>query len=125
MLDLYKDTKDFEQGYFYTQAGEPTFVKTERFGYRKTVWTMKKRDGSVGTFTSVWVWNLQWYYGDCKCDGSRTTNYWDGLLDDGQEPAYVPDKDKFVFTDLPKELAAFRWRSKGPGETHWNNMGGS
>lgn len=127
MLDLYKGAHDFEAGHFYLQPGQPQIAHkiTGPFGYRKTVWTMKRRDGSEGRFTSVWIGKLQWYYGDCKCDGSRTTNYWNGLLDDGQDAIYKPDTDQFVFTDLPKELSAFRWRASGPGETAWNNQGGS
>jgi len=126
MLDLHKDAQNFEQGFFYLQAAPELVSKATAFGFRRTVWKMTKRDGSDGYFTSIWFFNrIQFYSGDCKCDGTRTRMYWAGQLDDGAGFPYAPDPTQYVYTDLPKELSALRWRSNGPGETSWDNMGGS
>lgn len=79
---------------------------------RRTSWShLINRDGSEGRFVSWWVFNhLQFYHGTTKCDGSEST-------DAGAPP--------FVMTDEESEMWAFRWRTNGPGEPMWNNMGGS
>lgn len=77
--------------------------------FRRTRWGVINRDGSHGEFVSIWFFHrLQVYRGTAKCDG--TESHKSGMID---------------MTDDPKELKAFRWRSKGPGELKWDNMGGS
>ena len=44
------------------------------------------------------------------------------MMNNGQLGDAAPG---YVMTTTPKELAAFRWRSAGPGEAVWSNMGGS
>lgn len=124
MLDLKKGARPDE--IFHLQAGQPTFTQTVRWGYRKTVWgNIFLPDGSPGTFVSIWIGKLQFYRGTCKCDPTRTQYYWDGTLDDGQAPAYTPDKALYVMTTTPKEMLALRWRKDGPRPAEWTNMGGS
>lgn len=128
-LDLHLNTRPDEHGHFYLGL-IPELIKTTEIkwlGFRRTVWKVYKQDGTPGRFTSLWFFGkLQMYHGDAKVDGSRTRNYWDGLLDDGKEPTpYIPDPTRYVYTDLPKEMYAFRWRTKGPGTVRWDTMGGS
>ena len=103
---------------FHVQIPRPMPITTGWGPFRKTVWDgLFNPDGSVGRFTSCWLWKLQWYWGTTKCDGSRTTWLNTGQLGDAT-PGYV-------MTTTPSELRAFRWRAKGPGEPVWSNMGGS
>jgi hypothetical protein len=105
---------------FHVQVRQPRFEKKTWFGgfIRKTFWYMLLLpDGSPGTFVSWWIWNLQWYFGTTKCDGTRTY-----MLNHGElgEP-----ESGYVMTTTPSELHAFRWRSGGPSFAYWDNMGGS
>jgi hypothetical protein len=68
---------------------------------------------------------MQAYWGDGKVDATRTRLYWSGALDDGKGEPYVPDQMLVVYTDHPKELRAFRWRTEPPPEPTWDNMGGT
>ena len=121
MLDLGKGARLDEQGYFHRQLEQPTPHTVSIGPYRSTTWTnITNQDGSPGTFVSTWIWKLQWYTGTTKCDGSRTYMLNHGQLGGPNDPI-----DGYVMTTLPKELSAFRWRAQGPGEIHWNNMGGS
>lgn len=127
MLQLDKGARDDERGHFFL-GPEPVLhsFKAGRFGYREAVWSVPKADGERGWFVSRWWFgHLQYYRGDAKCDGTRTRMYWQGQLDDGQGEPYQPHLSQYVYTDLPRELWAFRWRQGGPGEPRWDNMGGS
>ena len=129
MLDLMRDAPraepDEQRAYFYLGT-QPHLLRHEVHWYgRVTVWEVPRRDGTVGTFTSRWFGRLQYYYGDAKADGTRSRWYWDGRLDDGRQPTYLPDSRMYVYTDLGKELKALRWVTAGPGEPRWDNMGGS
>ena len=87
------------------------FRSRRYFGlYRKAMWQVMKRDGTMGLFISRWFFgHLQWYHGDAKCDGSLS----------------ITNK-RIVMTDEPSELLAFRWRKLGPsGPPVWDNMGGT
>lgn len=103
---------------FHIQLPRPMPITKIRGPYRKTIWLgLVNPDGSFGSFTSCWLWKLQWYYGTTKCDGSRTI-----MLNTGQLGDPTPG---YVMTTTPSELSAFRWRNSGPGEAVWSNMGGS
>jgi hypothetical protein len=103
---------------FHVQSPQPTYVQSRFLLYQKTTWSnLVNPDGSAGSFVSIWVWNLQWYYGTTKCDGTRTYMLNKGELGD--------PTTGYVMTTTPKELLAFRWRAQGPGSAAWNNMGGS
>lgn len=122
MLNLDKDVRPDEVGFFHRQMEEPVPHTVQIGPYRRTTWTqITNKDGSPGTFVSTWWWKLQYYAGTTKCDGTRTF-----MLRHGQLGTSPDDPtDGYVMTTLPKELLAFRWRSKGPGEVKFDNMGGS
>lgn len=125
MLDLYIKTEPYEK--FHLQDGPPVPRVTKNWFYRITRWdNLKLPDGSPGKFTSVWLIGnaIHWYTGNCKCDGSRTYAYWNGEMDDGIEPHYVPDPNKYVMTTTEKEKQSVRF-FVDPGEPVWSNMGGS
>jgi len=118
MLDLMKGARPDEK--FHVQTWRPRFaLKTWLGGFiRKTSWYMLLLpDGTPGQFTSWWVWNLQWYRGTTKCDGTRTYMLQAGQLGEVGHG--------YVMTTTPKELHAFRWRRTGPSSASWDNMGGS
>ena len=96
---------------FYEQFHEPLVRRYFDWGWlRRTSWTaLSKRDFSDARFVSWWfMGHLQWYHGTAKCNGSLSE----------------PTKGLWIMTDKPSEMTAFRWRANGPGEVHWNNMGG-
>ena len=116
MVDLHKGARPDER--FHVQQARPVPCTIQRGPYRQTSWTnIFLPDGYTGSFVSTWIWKLQWYRGTAKCDGTRTY-----MLNKGElgEPTAG-----YVMTTTPKELHAFRWRSKGPGDVRWDNMGGS
>ena len=116
MFDIMKGARPDE--IFHVQVQQPIPLTTVWGAFRKTVWSdIYNPDGSIGTFTSCWLWKLQWYWGTTKCDGTRTY-----MLNLGQLGDPTPG---YVMTTTPKELKAFRWRSNGPGIAVWSNMGGS
>ena len=116
MIDLTKNARTDER--FHTQVARPMPLGWSFGPLRRTSWVgLLNPDGSFGWFVSWWFWKLQWYHGSTKCDGTRTYMMNNGQLGDAA-PGYV-------MTTTPKELAAFRWRSAGPGEAVWSNMGGS
>jgi hypothetical protein len=117
MIDLHKGARPDEV--FHVQAAQPTFRQWSCGVVRWTVWeNIYLADGTPGRFVSRWLFNrLQWYQGTVKCDGTRTA-----MLNRGDLGEPTPG---YVMTTTPTELAAFRWRSNGPGEAQWDNMGGS
>lgn len=110
-MTLYDNARPDEQ--FHLQNSRPAIIShVYCWPIRWTIW---KTD--LGRFTSIWLFNhLQIYYGDSKCDGSRT--YWAWQI-------HLTTPEQYVMTTTKKELFAFRWRRHGPGETSWDNMGGS
>ena len=116
MIDLTKNARTDER--FHTQSMQPRWRQRRWWFVRRTAWyNMWVDRNTPGWFVSWWFWKLQWYHGSTKCDGTRTYMMNNGQLGDAA-PGYV-------MTTTPKELAAFRWRSAGPGEAVWSNMGGS
>jgi len=113
-LDISKGARPDER--FHLQTGPPVVASHVDWGWlRRTRWSC-----APGSFTSWWLFgHLQWYHGTAKCDGTRTRMGWNGELGDPTAP------DQYVITTTPSEMHAFRWRSKGPGEPIWSNMGGS
>jgi hypothetical protein len=112
---------------FHLQSGEPIPEVTGSLTfYRKVRWrNVWNVDGSAGEFSST-VINfglkyLQWYSGTAKCDGTRTLMYRAGQLG---EPY---DQDRCVMTTTPKEMKAWRFRSKDAIDAVpvWTNMGGA
>lgn len=125
MLNLQKDGKDFER--FHLQTGVPVPKVTNLWFMKRVTWgNLYLPDGTLGFFSSWWLIGnaIHWYHGNVKLDGTRTRMYWAGQLDDGQTPAYVPDKNKFVMTTTLKEKFSVRF-FVDPGEPVWDNMGGS
>jgi hypothetical protein len=95
--------------YFAPSNYTPSILKYRPGWFRYSIWKVQNRDGSMGRFTSVWLFNhLQAYWGSSKCDGTES---------------YAASR--IVMVDKPSELSAFRWRSAGPGSLSWDNMGGS
>jgi hypothetical protein len=95
---------------FFLQNGTP-LVEThiDCWLFRYTKWKVVN-----GRFISLWFCNhLQFYFGDSKCDGSRTYWAWQN---------HLAQPDQYVTT---KELLAFRFRKTGPSTVRWDNMGGS
>lgn len=117
MVDLTIGARPDER--FHLQHGAP-FPRCWTFGpIRRTAWGhLFHADGRAGWFVSWWCWKLQWYHGTVKCDGSRTYMYQHKQLGEPVDP------EGYVMTTTPSELSAFRWRTGGPGDTLWNNMGG-
>jgi len=105
---------------FHLQTGPPVPHVVRLLGLRRTEWTnLILPDGAPATFISWWLWKLQWYHGTAKCDGTRTRMGWSVELGDPTAP------NQYVITTTPSEMHAFRWRSNGPGEPIWSNMGGA
>jgi hypothetical protein len=123
VLDIAKGAREDEREHFHLMRGAPTYYQYKFGPFRKTVWRMPFMGGSY--FTSYWFWKIQFYTGNCKVDGTRTTMYWLGQLDDGGFPPYISNTQQYVVTTHPKEMKAFRFRRNGPGEPAWNNMGNS
>lgn len=124
-LNLLKGAKDFER--FHLQVGMPTFHITHFWIGRVTVWgNLTLPDGTAGSFKSWWWFGnaLKWYYGTTKCDATRTSMYWNGQLDDGVEPRYVADANKYVMTSTFKERFSVRFFGT-PDPASWQTMGGS
>lgn len=118
MIDLMLGAQPYER--FHLQYGQPKSSAWIVGPFRRTRWhNLVMLDGSKGTFISWWLWNLQWYHGTVKCDGTRTKMAWAGQLGD---PTLA---DQYVMTTTPKEMSAFRWRTSGPSEASWDGMGGS
>ncbi len=125
MLNLKKGAQDWER--FHLQDGPPVPHVTKNWFYRITRWSnLRLPDGTPGTFESWWLIGnaIHWYKGDVKCDGSRTKSYWAGMLDDGVEPHYVPDPNKYVMATTEKEKFSVRF-FVDPGDPTWDGMGGS
>jgi len=126
MLNLHKDARPDER--FHLQTGQPVpEIRRTWFFYKIVEWkNLWLPDGSPGWFCSWWLLGnaIHWYSGNVKCDGTRTLMYWAGQLDDGQDPRYVPDSNKYVMTTTKKEKSSVRF-FVDPGEPLWSNMGGS
>lgn len=118
---LTKGARPDEQ--FHLQSVEPVpHVIGWRWFIRRTSWShVYNRDGSPGWFVSWAFFNrIQFYHGTAKADGTRTVMYRTGQLMDDHDTTSV------VMTTTPKELLAFRWRSRGVDPTPvWSNMGGA
>ncbi len=113
---------------FHLQKGEPvsrTVTFAFGLGFVRIWHNLSLADGRMGKFRSWWLFGqrVHWYKGNVKCDGSRTYMYWNGQLDDGMPPKYIPDPTLYVMTTTPKEKLAVRF-NQTPGEVSWNNMGG-
>ena len=50
--------------------------------------------------------------------------YWNGELDDGVGPTYVPALTKYVMTSTTKEKFSVRF-FVDPSEANWDSMGGA
>jgi len=126
MLQLTKGARPDER--FHLQVGQPVPKVKNIFGVMKRVtWdNLFLADSTPGTFTSWWVIGnaIHWYKGNVKCDATRTFMYWNGQLDDGGAPVYVPDPTKYVMTTTEKEKCSVRF-FVDPGTPEWTNMGGS
>jgi hypothetical protein len=85
---------------------EPTFEKRggNDFSYKHIYW-------STGFSSYIVLWFIRWYYGNYKCDGTRT-RVWNTRY-----PGYV-------VTPTPKEKFSFRIGYKKPDRERWDNMGG-
>jgi hypothetical protein len=116
MTNLLLNTRPDEQ--FHVQQAQPVPKQWVWGPFRRTSWSaISDPDGATGWFVSWWVWKLQWYHGSVKCDGTRTIMLNNGQLGD--------PTTGYVMTTTPTELVAVRWRSQGPGDAVWFNMGGS
>jgi len=125
MLQLNKGARPDER--FHLQIGPPVPHVVNLWVMKRVTWSnLFLEDGTPGYFTSWWfIGNaIHWYKGTAKIDSTRTFMYWDCQLDDGTEPSYVPDKNKFVVTTTKKEQFSVRF-FVDPGEPVWTNMGGS
>ncbi len=123
-LNLHKGARPDER--FHLQIGQPTLKTWKQWGrvFRYLSWeNVYLPDGSPGYWKSIWFWKLQIYWGNTKCDGTRTGMYWNNQLDNDHA-----DRNKYVMTTTPKEMWAFRWRSRGMkpinSQTAWTDMGG-
>ncbi|MDO8357331.1 MAG: hypothetical protein Q7U76_13150 [Nitrospirota bacterium] len=120
-LDLHKGARTDEV--FYLQQGEPVPKSWGwRWLIRRTSWSnIFLADGTPARWTNWNVfWGGQFYHGNAKCDATRCFAYWAGQL------GGTMDRSKYVMTATPKEMLAFRWRSKGSDKTPvWSNMGNS
>ena len=126
MLNLHLNARPDER--FHLQTGPPVpLIKTLWGLYKRVTWrNLWLPDGSPGRFISWWVIGnaLHWYKGTAKIDGTRTYMYWNGQLDDGVAPTYVPDAEQYVVTTTQKERFSVRF-FVDPGEVVWTNMGGA
>jgi hypothetical protein len=126
MLQLTKGAKEYER--FHLQTGPPVPHVKNIFGIMKRVtWSnLFLEDGTPGYFTSWWIIGnaIHWYKGTVKCDATRTHMYWNGQLDDGRFPTYLPDLKAYVMTTTSKEKFSVRF-FVDPGVPEWTNMGGS
>ena len=116
MLQLTKGARPDE--IFHIQAEQPVPTQWSSGPFRRTTWShLALPDWSPGTFVSYWIGRLQYYHGTAKCDATRTV-----MLNTGELGEPTPG---YVITTTPSEMHAFRWRTKGPEEPVWTNMGGS
>ena len=129
MLNLHKGARPDEK--FHLQIGRPqiknqwVWWKIFRFTTWNNVYTLQDHGTKKGYWWSLWLFNrLQIYWGNTKCDATRTHMYWNHQLDnDAHQVGW------YVMTTTPKEMKAVRWRSKGPNKnTHpeqaYSDMGG-
>lgn len=128
MLDLGKQARPDEHGYFHLQTGPPVAHVARLWVFWKRVtWTnLFLKDGTPGWWESTWLIGnaVHYYRGNAKVDATRTFMYWNGQLDDGQGMPYVPDPNKYVVTTLKSEMTSVRFFTD-PSEPHWDAMGGS
>lgn len=91
---------------FYLQAEQPTCTG---WGWD---WLFRKVTWDYQFSSYILFWYIRWYYGQEKCDGSRTKqwNSWG-------YPGYV-------ITTTPKEKFSFRLRGTKPDREVWDNAGG-
>lgn len=129
MLNLHLNARPDEK--FHLQIGRPqiknqwTWWKFFRLTTWDNVYTLHHHGTKKGYWWSLWLFNtIQLYWGNTKCDASRTSMYWNHQLNnDAHQTGW------YVMTTTPKEMKALRWRKKGPNtntdpETTWKDMGG-
>lgn len=128
-LNLHKGARPDER--FHMQVGRPEIKTHWELGklFRFISWeNIYKPDSKPAFWWSIWIWCFQIYFGNSKCDGTRTGMYWNHQLDNINHNTSI-----YVMTTTPKEMKAARWSTKAyhfgwkpvrNDETNWRDMGG-